>query len=129
MREFFYFIIINSIKMTSEYFEKLHVATINQIPIQYVAFGANEYLLLSNYLPPNPTISNLLNSIQTVKPLLNRWLINVERYVIEYFRNVEVDENLTRAINDKLTSIGENTISRSKYLDKYKLLELNQSVF
>lgn len=109
--------------MTSEYYERIYISDKYNIPLEYVSIGSDKYYLLSDYIPKNPDIDNLKENIDKTRPYFRYWLIDLQRYIIEYFKEVNITNELLTSINNLLKTIGEDMINKDKFNDYYKYRE------
>jgi len=104
----------------ADFYEKIYIAYINNVPISYIAISEEKYYNLQDFIPEQNDLNNLESHIRKVLPYLNLWLLNVEKYIIEYFKNYKLSDKNISEIN-KIASIFINKIFQP--LDFTKTME------
>lgn len=100
----------------ADQYEKIYLAYINKVPISYISISKDKYYNLQDYIPMDQSIERLQSSIENVKSILNYWLISIENYVIEYFKN----RNLTNDDIDEINKVTQQYIKSKLVKDDFK---------
>ena len=84
----------------ADYYEKLYIAYMNNVPLSYISVLQDKYYNLQDYIPKNKTIDNLESSLKNILPILKYWLINPQTYIIEYFKDSTLSNENISQINE-----------------------------
>jgi len=111
----------------ADQYEKIYLAYINKVPISYISIMRDKYYNLQDYIPIDTSIDKLQSSIENVKSILSYWLISLENYVVEYFKNRTLSNDDIDKINEILSLYIKNRLGRSDFEKIISPLNLKSS--